>query len=139
VAAAVAAAGTEAATEAATEVATEATTEVAAEAAQGEAALLAKLRSELASSQAACVALARESAQLREELKRDATTSDAETELMCVVCMDAPKSHAFLECMHKCVCDGCADALARARGAGAARGAECPICRVPGPIRRVYE
>jgi len=44
----------------------------------------------------------------------------------CVVCLDAPASHALLPCGHRCVCAGCAETMST-----------CPICRggVQGSVR----
>jgi hypothetical protein len=44
-------------------------------------------------------------------------------EALCVVSMDAPKSHARLPCLHQCVCEACAQRLLQ-------QGAQsCPVCR----------
>jgi hypothetical protein len=49
---------------------------------------------------------------------------EAEEDL-CVVCMDAPKSHAVMPCLHQCVCEACAQQLLE-------QGAQsCPVCRGP--------
>lgn len=47
-------------------------------------------------------------------------------ERLCVVCLAAPKSHAFVPCGHRCTCGSCARGLLKAAGRGAA---SCPICR----------
>ena len=56
--------------------------------------------------------------------------------MLCVVCLDAPKTHLLLPCGHKCVCSGCApdfavSAVASADETGWRRvgSAQCPICR----------
>ena len=56
--------------------------------------------------------------------------------MLCVVCLDAPKTHLLLPCGHKCVCSGCApvfavSAVASAEETGWRRvgSAQCPICR----------
>ena len=41
---------------------------------------------------------------------------------LCIVCMAAPQSHAFVPCGHNCVCGDCSDAIM-------ARTGECPYCR----------
>ena len=41
---------------------------------------------------------------------------------VCVVCMDSPMDHAFIECGHICACRGCAHAIM-------ASTQRCPICR----------
>ena len=41
---------------------------------------------------------------------------------VCVVCMDSPMDHAFIECGHICACRGCAHAIM-------ASTERCPICR----------
>ena len=60
----------------------------------------------------------------------------------CVVCLDEPRTHAFLECMHMCVCAGCAELLLAKdewRGTVHAEGAECPLCRTNSiSVRRVF-
>ena len=40
----------------------------------------------------------------------------------CCVCMEARKTHAFVPCGHRCVCEGCADCIMAA-------SKECPVCR----------
>ena len=46
----------------------------------------------------------------------------------CVVCLDAPATHAFVPCGHKCVCGPCGRQLG-----------ECPKCRAPvALLLRVY-
>lgn len=46
----------------------------------------------------------------------------------CVVCLDAPASHAFVPCGHQCVCQSCASLLV-----------ECPKCRATAVLCiRVY-
>lgn len=60
----------------------------------------------------------------------------------CVVCLDKMRTHAFLECMHLCVCGGCAEELLdkdQWRNTVHAEGAECPLCRTKSiKIRRVF-
>mmetsp|Transcript_4355 Transcript_4355/g.9432 ORF Transcript_4355/g.9432 Transcript_4355/m.9432 type:complete len:143 (+) Transcript_4355:1066-1494(+) len=62
---------------------------------------------------------------------------------MCVVCLDAPKSHLLVGCMHKCVCGSCAELLLSKdewRGTVHAEGAACPVCRlVSKEVRKVFE
>ncbi|CAE8618720.1 unnamed protein product [Polarella glacialis] len=50
---------------------------------------------------------------------------DEDEELLCVICMALPKTHAFIPCGHRCVCGGCASAIVGVRS-----GAACPVCRV---------
>jgi hypothetical protein len=73
-------------------------------------------------------ALALEVQQVQAELGSGSGTSqpDAE-ETLCVVCMDAPKDHIVLPCMHMCACEACAQLL-RDR---------CPVCR--GPIQHIAQ
>ena len=48
-----------------------------------------------------------------------------EEEALCVVCMDAPKNHVVLPCLHQCLCAACAQQLQE-------QGAQsCPVCRTP--------
>ena len=50
-------------------------------------------------------------------------------EALCVVCMDAPKSHVIRPCMHMCTCEACTQQLQE-------QGAQsCPVCR--GPIEGI--
>ena len=67
----------------------------------------------------------------------------ASEERSCVVCLDGERSHVFVACMHKCVCEGCAELLLARdewRGTVHAEGAECPLCRVKSTdVRRVFD
>ena len=48
----------------------------------------------------------------------------------CAVCMDKPRTHAFLPCLHRCVCADCAlKIMGAATTVAGAR--QCPYCRVP--------
>jgi hypothetical protein len=50
----------------------------------------------------------------------------------CVICLDETRTHAFLNCMHKCVCKSCGEDLKRRNG-------KCPICRQPiVDVRQVF-
>jgi hypothetical protein len=42
---------------------------------------------------------------------------------LCVVCMDAPKTHAIVPCGHVCVCEECGERLL------AVQPVVCPMCR----------
>ena len=42
--------------------------------------------------------------------------------MLCVVCMDMPRSHLFVPCGHRCVCAACAQVVLEGVG-------ECPMCR----------
>jgi hypothetical protein len=118
-AAAVAAVEAEAKAERAREAAEEAAVEAAVAAA--EAAKRQQLEEELA-------ALKLSVQQVQAELGSGSGTLqlDAE-ETLCVVCMDAPKDHIVLPCMHICACAACAQLL-RDR---------CPVCR--GPIQHIAQ
>jgi len=51
---------------------------------------------------------------------------------VCVVCIDAPATHAFFPCGHKCVCQSDADTLMD-------RDKICPLCRMPAAnVARIY-
>jgi len=51
---------------------------------------------------------------------------------VCVVCMDAPATHAFVPCGHRCVCEQHADSLM-------ASDMACPLCRMLATdIIRIY-
>ena len=41
---------------------------------------------------------------------------------LCVICLDAPKTHLLVPCGHRCVCEKCAPQL---------MGGPCPVCREP--------
>lgn len=45
------------------------------------------------------------------------------TEGACVICMAAPKTHAFVPCGHRCACAGCSDVVLGQLPAA------CPVCR----------
>lgn len=51
-----------------------------------------------------------------------AASKTIEDENQCVVCWDAPPTHAFLPCGHRCVCESDAAELM-------ARNKLCPVCR----------
>jgi hypothetical protein len=57
---------------------------------------------------------------IRNDLVVDKETMKAEPTVSndCVVCLDEPKTRAFVPCGHQCVCDGCATKLQ-----------QCPICK----------
>ena len=50
--------------------------------------------------------------------------SAGESENMCDVCMDGPKTHAFVPCGHRCVCASCSERVMKRDGC-------CPFCREP--------
>ena len=48
----------------------------------------------------------------------------------CAVCMVQPRTHALLNCGHRCVCQGCAqDIVAGKATPRGVRMAQCPVCR----------
>ena len=66
-----------------------------------------------------------------------ATASDARGDArLCVICLSQPKTHALLDCGHKCVCPDCARFFV-AKGQEQARLERCPLCQaaVAGAIR----
>ena len=51
----------------------------------------------------------------------------------CVVCMDAPQSHALVPCGHMCMCATCAERCVETVK-------ECPMCRAPAhQTFRIYQ
>ncbi|CAE8642471.1 unnamed protein product [Polarella glacialis] len=57
-----------------------------------------------------------------------ASCDDGESQdVPCVICQDLPKTHAFIPCGHRCVCEACSK---RIRG-GVRSGKVCPLCRIP--------
>jgi len=51
----------------------------------------------------------------------------------CIVCLDRPKTHAFMPCGHRCVCETCGEAVR------AQRPSECPVCRQSiHSVQRIY-
>ena len=42
-------------------------------------------------------------------------------DLECVVCLDKPKDHVIMNCMHLCLCETCAEDFSK-------EGASCPLC-----------
>ena len=59
---------------------------------------------------------------------------------LCVICLDAPKTHLLLPCGHKCVCAGCApDFASNDDGWKRVGTPQCPICRGSVPwVARVW-
>ena len=52
----------------------------------------------------------------------------------CAVCLDAPRTHVFLPCMHMCVCQQCAESMM-----ASTTGKDCPLCREPvQDTRQIY-
>lgn len=49
--------------------------------------------------------------------------ADTDEQRQCVVCLDAPRSHLFVPCGHRCVCGPCAEAVL------SDGTSECPMCR----------
>ena len=82
-------------------------------------------RAELAERQAE---LALEMQQMEAQLGAVAPTAPAPQaeaeEVLCVVCMDAPKWYAMVPCMHVCACEACAQLLTQTTPP------TCPVCRV---------
>ena len=64
-----------------------------------------------------------------------ASTQPSDIDL-CVICMDAPRSHLLAPCGHRAVCGVCAHFF----GEGQAAAALCPMCRAPvQQVIRVYD
>lgn len=62
--------------------------------------------------------------------------ADPPQETQCAICWDGPKTHAFIPCGHKCLCQSCA-VQARIRRAD---HNQCPICRTKfKSIVRIFE
>lgn len=53
---------------------------------------------------------------------------EAKAEL-CVICMDAPKTHIFSPCGHQCVCGACAHELQEHHEKEGGGELRCPVCR----------
>uniref|UniRef100_A0A7S3BQJ8 RING-type domain-containing protein n=1 Tax=Haptolina ericina TaxID=156174 RepID=A0A7S3BQJ8_9EUKA len=49
---------------------------------------------------------------------------------LCVVCLEEPRTHAFVSCMHKCVCGSCVEDMTAWVDGGAMH---CPLCREVSP------
>jgi hypothetical protein len=57
----------------------------------------------------------------------------------CVVCLDRPKDHIILNCMHLCLCEECASSFSQAKGAAGQFSKNCPICsKKITQIARIY-
>ena len=52
-----------------------------------------------------------------------------EEEVLCVVCMDAPKQHIILPCGHQCVCETCAKEFKPKTVKKRKTRKDCPVCR----------
>jgi len=50
--------------------------------------------------------------------------SDSSNALLCVVCLEAPRSHIYEPCKHLCTCEKCSQFLTKEKK-------PCPICRKP--------
>ena len=57
--------------------------------------------------------------------KASSAESDAAEAETCVVCLEGSRTHAFLPCGHRSVCQRCADRVI------AAKKDFCPMCREP--------
>ena len=56
-----------------------------------------------------------------------------EEDSSCIICMEAERTHLFVPCGHRCVCEACAALVM-------SENSECPMCRVPAiHIVKVYE
>ena len=106
----------------------------AAEAAEAAAATAAGARVAAATSAMAACQLAAPSvpsvpaAAAARELVPAPAAAASDDDQVCVVCLDKPRTHAFLPCGHRCACEVCH--LLVLRGARtAASGPSCPICR----------
>lgn len=66
--------------------------------------------------------------QSMQQLMEDQLERDTE---VCVVCMNDNhrKTHAFVPCGHRCVCQECGERIMARKASG--RDADCPICRLP--------
>ena len=42
---------------------------------------------------------------------------------LCIVCLEALRTHVLVPCGHQCVCEGCSSTLVRT--------GTCPLCREP--------
>lgn len=52
-----------------------------------------------------------------------AKRKDVDPSKICRICIDSPKTHAFVPCGHYCICEGCANALM------SNPPLKCPVCR----------
>ena len=69
---------------------------------------------------AAAAAVAEARREEREAL--EAAREAAREALECQLCMDAPKTHSFMPCNHRCACRGCAELVMQ-------RDKRCPYCQ----------
>lgn len=60
------------------------------------------------------------------QLELSGTPLSTDEQTLCVVCMDAPKTHAIVPCGHVCICEGCTEKLVAARSSGAPRVPHVP-------------
>ena len=58
------------------------------------------------------------------QLELSGTPLSTDEQTLCVVCMDAPKTHAIVPCGHVCICEGCAEKLLAPQAP-----LVCPMCR----------
>lgn len=56
--------------------------------------------------------------------KKESEKKEVQNEMICVVCLDAQRSHLFTPCMHICTCAKCSSEIV-------SKQSRCPICRNP--------
>jgi hypothetical protein len=60
-------------------------------------------------------------------------------EAACIVCLDAPRTHAYVPCGHFCVCFSCAKRQAKQRYTTASAHSSCPVCQQPSTrVMRIF-
>ena len=58
----------------------------------------------------------------RQQKKKEEAEAAANDNLLCIICMDKPQTHAFMPCGHRCACAQCADRCLEIKP-------ECPKCK----------
>ncbi|GFH56313.1 hypothetical protein CTEN210_12789 [Chaetoceros tenuissimus] len=63
-----------------------------------------------------------------EQTTRNSTEDDGHSSSVCIICLQHPRSHAFVPCGHMCLCDNCASRSPYSQDLQR-HNISCPICR----------
>ncbi len=73
-----------------------------------------------------------------ENLGNEATAKTDLGKAACVVCLEAPRTHAYVPCGHFCVCFSCAKEQTKAKCSMTA-ASTCPVCKQPSTrVMRIF-
>lgn len=63
-----------------------------------------------------------------EQIERNVVQDDVNSSSVCIICLQHPRSHAFVPCGHMCLCDHCSSRSPYSEGFSR-NVLSCPICR----------